>query len=470
MTGGWRSRWDRSPVTRAPRPRWRSARGRAGRDAPHPAGGLGMAPHGWVVFLIALCCCSGALGEVRISLPLQGHYRVGRYMPVRIRAVVEGAPRGATVQLRGSGLLTTSIALNEGRADGVVPALVLQSPLWHLQWEGPDQQGHALSLPLHELTETQRLVGLVDVDRAAAETLLGGKGLIAVRLEPEVFFSAPASAWSGLDAVVLTPAAYGRLAPAQRQVLLAGGVALAVWDSGSTAAPDAHWPWKKQPGGWIVRPIAGGPAGAGFSAAAYRPTYSWAAGWPAAFRAHIALAAVAFSLVVLLAMLLPGRWTLPLVLVIVAVAMTGFGIWRRDHSPLLHVDGTVHIDADGMVQRDHWFYQAAADVSEGGFAFADLTYPIFADAAHAAALHPRLVCRNDGRPAWIEYHLPHQARIALLTRSVVPDGASVDLQPARPSGLRALVQALYLTPGHVLAGQTSAPDATWPTLIVQQHR
>jgi hypothetical protein len=421
---------------------------------------------GWV-FLLALGFCTAAFGEVRLALPLQGHYRVGRYMPVQIRA--QGMD-GSAVQLSGSGLLSTSMALSDGRGEGIVPALVLQSPLWQLQWAGPDGQEHAVGLPLHELSADQHLIGALDVERSAAEALFPNQHAIVVRLDPDTFFSAPAVAWTSLDALLMTRAGFERLGAAQRETLLAGGVDLAVMGEGSAAPPDGVWPWQKRGEWWVMAARLGGPASARFNVEAYQPTYSWAGEWPGGFRGRIGLAAAGLSILILLAALLRPGWALPLAGASVVVGMVLIGLWRAHHSPLLHVEGRVEVVLDGLIQRDQWFYQSAPDATAGGFAFDGLTYPVFADAAHAASLHPRLVCRSDGRPAFFDYRLPAQARIALLQRSIAPGAAPAALSPAGPSGLRELVRALYLTPGHALAGQIPAPQATWPTLVIQGHR
>src|SRR4029453_2253815 len=74
---------------------------------------------------IVFCICAGlaaapATGDVTISLPLQGFYRPGQYMPVR--ASVTPDPASADhLQIEGDATMATRLALVGGRAGAVVP-------------------------------------------------------------------------------------------------------------------------------------------------------------------------------------------------------------------------------------------------------------------------------------------------------------------------------------------------------------
>src|SRR4051812_14535153 len=59
------------------------------------------------------------VGPVRISFPLEGHYRVGRYMPVRVAAAA--ARPGASITLAADGAVPTELEPGGGKADTVVP-------------------------------------------------------------------------------------------------------------------------------------------------------------------------------------------------------------------------------------------------------------------------------------------------------------------------------------------------------------
>ena len=63
--------------------------------------------------------------EAAFSLPLQGHYRVGRYMPVHVSAQTDSANDPLT--LRATGALTTEIETAHGHIDGIVPWLSIRT-------------------------------------------------------------------------------------------------------------------------------------------------------------------------------------------------------------------------------------------------------------------------------------------------------------------------------------------------------
>lgn len=427
-----------------------------------------------VAFALAIALCSTLLGDVTVTLPLQGHYRAGRYMPVHVAGTAEaGTSDAASIEISGDGVLSTAMPATGDYIEATLPVLVLQSHLENLQYTWTDGRPHRLAAPLHELSNDERLIAVMDVDPADAVRLFPGNRPIVIPLDMQTFTIAPAVAWTSLDALVLTAADLSRLSRDQQDILLAGGVALAIPARIGESPPDKRPLWQYQDRFWVMRAMLAGPRGASFNADAYAPTYSWVAQWPTSFRLRILLAVSVMSLIVLLISLW-RRWLAAVLIVITLLAaMALFGWWRARHTPLLAIDGTVRVISHAAIQRDHWSYQAAPDATGGGFAFASLTYPIFAGRNHANMLDMSLICNAVGHPLVLEYHLPRSARIAMLSRSFdsspVTAATSPALAPAAPSGLRELVRAVYLRPGYNLAGQVAGhpPSGTWPTLVIE---
>src|SRR5947208_11709610 len=77
----------------------------------------------WLLgFLLPMHFCNAA-APVDVSFPLEGHYREGRYMPVRVGVVDAGT---GTVTLTADGALATDLPVSAGRTDVVVPWLALR--------------------------------------------------------------------------------------------------------------------------------------------------------------------------------------------------------------------------------------------------------------------------------------------------------------------------------------------------------
>src|SRR5437868_8469027 len=129
-----------------------------------------------MVMLIA----SAARAEVRASLPLEGAYRTGRYMPVRLVVTNEA---GSEITLRARGALPTQLALSGGKADAVIPLLTTSSSVSDVRWSGADGVEHALDLRMRALGDDERLVALAGADPASARALFPDKKVIAVPLD-----------------------------------------------------------------------------------------------------------------------------------------------------------------------------------------------------------------------------------------------------------------------------------------------
>src|SRR5579859_2103184 len=172
-----------------------------------------MAQHVRLMVLLGLALAMPrAAGGVEVSLPLEGHYRPGKFLPIRIAHAA-----GAEVQISAPGCLTTVIG-NPGEGEIMAPFLAVSDSV-------ALQVLNAAPLGLKPLGEGQRLVVTADADGAVAREMFVGDELIIVPLDMNRPLLEPVSAWTGVDAVVLSPPARARLSDRQIPILLAGGVA-----------------------------------------------------------------------------------------------------------------------------------------------------------------------------------------------------------------------------------------------------
>src|SRR5579864_6347742 len=250
------------------------------------------------MLLLLLCGLHEAGAGVNVSLPLEGYYRVGRYMPVRVATTQPGA-----FTLQAGGTMPTQIALPAG-GDAIVPWLAVSESAGQADWSIAGAVNQSIDLPLRALRDDERLVATASQDPSAAATLFPGMKIVAVPLDLSRPLLQPAQAWECLDAVVLSEGAAARVTEPQRQLLLAAGVALVIH---CPQRPDSRWPWQHRGDCWILKLPSGGPS-AIVEPAAYGPTYEWERGWPAPFRRAVLLAGLLFCILAAAAMLWRSRY------------------------------------------------------------------------------------------------------------------------------------------------------------------
>lgn len=415
--------------------------------------------------VLILLLCAAASAQVKVSLPLNGHYRPGKYMPVRVVATLDNA-NSAAVTLSGTrgsapDVLPTVLPLIDGRADAIVPLLPLRSPVYQITWSVDDGPVRPVAVPLHALSEDQKLVGFTAIDMEIARAIFPEHRIIPMQLDPADPLPGPAAAWETLDAVVFDSGAH--VSDARCQALLANGTSIVVR---SSTQPDTRWPWRQVGDCWVLAPRLLGPR-AVISEDAYRPTYSWLAGWPRSFRTRIVLAGVLFSLAAILLCLWRWAWLAVVPLAAVAVALVAW--WRVEQSPLLQVSGAVIIHSSELTQTDRWFYQTSPDPLPAGFAIATLTHPFFASPSHARGIDMTLTCRNDGTPIAFAYQLPPKQRLAFCARQVTPPARPpADLMQPVLTPLRTFVRQLYEQHDTTLLGELPGTTADeWPGVVMQ---
>src|ERR1041384_660037 len=147
--------------------------------------------------------------HIQVTLPLQGHYRPGQYMPVRLAGTSDRATAHATLRIDGTDLLPLVLPIPNSQVDAIVPLLALRVPILQIKWTIADDPPHLVRAPLHLLAEDERLVGFTAIDLAFARPLFPGRRIIPISLDPIDPLPGPPAAWEALNAVVFdSPSAF----------------------------------------------------------------------------------------------------------------------------------------------------------------------------------------------------------------------------------------------------------------------
>jgi hypothetical protein len=342
------------------------------------------------ILLLSILLVSSAAAE--ISLPLEGYYRPGAYMPV-----ASGGERGAMLRAPGG------VATQAGATPGVLPVLVLSATADHL--ERGDQK-----VPLHALAADQRLVGCATRDDALLPLLFPSNPIVTIQLNPENPLPGSPLAWDSLDVLVTDAIDAKLIAP-----LLATGMTIAVR---SDAPPDKLWPWKRLGDAWVLRPPADQPLT--IDESAYEPTYAWQPAHSAATRQLVFIVAVLASCAMLGIALWRSRWSLPALVLFAGLFCAGISVWRVKHTDVMTM--TREGRTTGQITcTDRWTFQMSPTATKAEMKFDGITWPVFASAAHAESVHCVLECDATGNPSRFVYDLPSNARMAFVTREILKD-------------------------------------------------
>jgi hypothetical protein len=397
-----------------------------------------------IVVVLGLLAFFPAAGLADLSLPLNGNYRLGRYMPVRFSG------SGSQILISADGAVTTEITDAIG---GVAPFLIYRSPV----------RGASFSQPLHELSADERLIGFTTDASDIGKVLFPGETVIPVQLDGAAPIPGPTTAWESLDALVLDSS--GKLTSDQITALLAGGTAIAVKaDSPTSSAPDTTWPWALEHGFWVLH--APPALSAQASDAAYQPVAGWDQGEPSVYRRHIVLLAVVFA-VLLLGIALLRTWWSPLIAVALAAAAVIFvPMWDAMQSPISTKSGTVCVQGTPAV-ADTWVYQGAYRDCENRLRYSGLAIPILPESG--GPQNVTLQCNTVGIPLGFGFHLPANTPGVFVFRAVLP--APPALAPAQPitTPLRMLLPQYYAGAPLGEIASTDDPVARltqWPALVV----
>lgn len=427
-------------------------------DHPHLRGAISAS----LIFCL-IAVASRASAEVSLSLPLQGHYRVGRYMPVRLTTTNETG----IITINAAWAMPTSITVTAG-TDVIVPWLATSTPPKNVHWSMNGLAPHVIDSPISVAGDDEKLVGFAGVPPGDIAALFPGNRIVPVALDLSRPLLEPAQAWEALDAIVLTPAALARLDENHRAMLVASGMTLAVR---TDAAPDVRWPWEQLGKYWVLRHDISGPTTA-IVPLAYLPTYGWERGWSASFRRSVIFIAILFCIFGAGVLLWRSRWSVLIFVVLCAITIGGFEAWYARQPPVLQLTGGVMTRQGRMSQFDLWTWQSPIRDSTVSFPAAGLTHPVFDTNRQVEQSQIHLDCTADGRPDRFTFHLEANQSLAFLTRLVRLHDKQLPLPPASRS-MGDFVSELYLRPGEHAAGQFEVNNpytgAATPVVLINRQ-
>jgi hypothetical protein len=392
--------------------------------------------------LVLLLLPFAARADITLSLPLEGYYRPGKYMPVQF----SGSGAGQ-LAIGDPANVQTFIPLAEN-ARGIAPAILLE-PASNLPWHNGDLGG---ALPLKLLSPQQRLIGFTTPDPTSAQTLFPDRDLIPVRLDPANLLPGPVAAWGILDALLLDSSA--RLTREQISILLAGGTTIAIR---SSEPPDKDWPWEKRGDLQILHLDLAGPRWGGENIFPFDPVAGWQADWPASFRRRIFLYAVIFSILAAGASLIRLKYSGLIVVAGSILAVILLAIWWHGRSAVLEKSAMVSIVSPTLTQTDAWSCRASASPADASTPWDVLTWPFFEEKTWPY-LHLALHCKGDGSPDLFSFRCIPSFKIAFLSRVVdrqKPAGTPQAVLPDSPLFL--LRKRTYGMPNLNPLGQIPSP-------------
>ena len=405
------------------------------------------------LLLAVLLACSGqASADVQISLPLQGYYRPGRYLPLRVQVKNES---GRMLLIGGDGTVPTRMSLRDGAAQGVAPLLALSSSLDQVTWRTDSSSG-AAEQAMHALGADQMLVGVAAGDAESARRVFADKAVIPIRLDGADPLAGDAAAWSTLDAVVLDSGQAAAMGNERIAHLLAGGTAVIV----VAESMPGPWDWRKQGKYCVLSYQPAGPRGAGLNAPAYTAVAGWEADWPRAFRVRVIIYGLLTAMVLLAAGLLRGKWAAVAGVFVSIIAVVLLALWWTGKAAVLVREGDIAVLKDHWRQVDRWDYFAAAKHAAAWAPWAHVTWPVFEEEGDERRLGTTLRCAADGSPEGFEFRAATAIKAAFLSRLVSAGGAGTT-QPAVSEAAGPMVRLArraYLQPGDRIVSASPGND------------
>jgi hypothetical protein len=379
------------------------------------------------------------MAAVEVTLPLNGYWRPGKYIPLRVSA----RDAGPSIDITGDGIIPVRLPLRDGRFDGTIPLLVMSEP------RGIGER------PMRQLTAEQHIVGFTTIDLQFAQELFPGDTIIPIQLSPADLLPGPAIAWETLDAVVLDNA-ISNVTEEKLRELANCGVAIA---------------WRP---GEISKRTLVGPRFAADDLAPFAPVQGWAADWPLAFRRGILLGAIAFSIIAMGVGLMRFRHSAIILVLICASGTAGLWLWWKNRPTILTQCGSIIVRDGALAQHDLWIFQATASGSTSRMPWAGAMRPYFETKLDRLAMKPVLLCDEFGSPQQFEYHLLPGQKIGFLMRSFIPT-PQASLRETKSSSLERLAKRMYLREGLSIAGESDSLlrldlpkyGEQWPTLVIE---
>jgi hypothetical protein len=399
-------------------------------------------------FVISIVALNSLAQSPQISLPLEGYYRVGQYMPVRV------AGESGEVVLSASGAVPTRIAGTPSVQEAVAPLLLMTSGAAEIT---ATMNGQVVkSGPLRALAPDERLVGVTEGNEAFAASLFPGKKVITVPIDPQFPNPAAAPTWDALDAVVLDASAQTILAAPEN--VLANGTIIAIK---TAQAPQGDWEWEQRGEYWVLNKPVYGPTGAEIDLDDYAPSYGSEPEEGLPVRQLVVIGGALFALLVVGGTLLLRPRAGLIVTALLSIATAAIAIVATMHATAAEVSrGTVEIFSSPAEQTDTWRYlrswRQPAGCSESAFT---LIYPMLASASEIERFHLELQCRSNGAAEKFDLTLPPHYTIAWMDRTMRGNMPRPQLSPSTLTPFTQIVNDKYLSPSAKELGRDRDSDA-----------
>ncbi len=387
------------------------------------------------LLVISITTVNAAAQSLQLSFPLQGYYRAGEYMPVRV------VGESGDVILSASGAVPTRIAGVPPVQEAVAPLLLMTSNATEVTAQMNGQIVRAG--PLHALSPDERLVGVTEGNEAFAATLFPGKKVITVRVDPQFPNPASVPTWDALDAVVLDSAQ--TIFPVVDNVL-ANGTIIAIKTQQS---PESDWKWEHRGAYWVLNNPLYGPGGAEIDVDDYAPSFGLEPEEALAGRQLVVIGGALFGLLVVgAALLLRPRASL-VVIVALSIGTIAIAVVAPTNKKTQELSrGTVEIFSGSAQQLDGWRYFRSWRQPEAGSENAyGLMYPVLASDSEIERFQLELRCRSIGAPERFVFTLPPHYTIAWLDRSMRGNIPRPHVARSMQTPFTSLVNDKYLSQG-----------------------
>jgi hypothetical protein len=433
--------------------------------------------------LLAMLGCSATSNAAAVgftvTLPLEGYFRPGRYMPVHLKAEMPGDPADE-LRVLADQSVWAFVASEGSRIDAVVPLMPISAQVEQVSVNWTYHPGTEVDLPLHPLGENQRLVGFAGGGIGASDALKIARQLdaqsqwLAEPLDSWQPVAGIAECWETVDLMIFDAPTFGRIEGSKVAALVGGGVTLLVQ---SPRPPDAVWPWKAAMAGWwMLRYVPAGPQSATYNPQAYAAVSYFPGGLASSDRWRLVIYGVGIEAGMLLLVLI-GRRRLG---IFWAVALGGgfmgttvyLGSWQR---PSRMVQGSIEVVGPDITQNDAWAFETSPNEGYSRLRWIDGLHLVLSAPDQWAGIGARLVCFANGKPDVLFFNLMPNHKVAVYARRCGPHGPAAMPAGDGNSPMHILAKDLYLKKGDRILGQVSTTPLVgegylqsklWPTVVI----
>lgn len=440
---------------------------------------------GWPALFVAFVCLSAvdARGvDTSVTLPLDGYFHPGRYMPVRVVGEPPGGKGGAIVVTAQDSVWAAARSDAGEKIDGTMPMMPVGSDPRPVGWYWLNGAYHEAGA-LRPLTDRQKLVGYTDgvIDpaeamRVAAEVYPGAECIPHALNAAQPLPGSPAC-WEALDLVLLDGNVARRIGEQKFSCLVAAGVAFAVR---AETPPWPRWPWHKAAEGWwTIRHVPAGPAAATYLPDAYLPVTQFTGGWPAAIRWRYVLYGVAISLAFLLLALFRPRYLAAWAAALTLGTAIPLIVMHEHERPLRMAEGKIRVIGPELTQEDDWAYLTAPQRVFSRNRWVDTLKIVMAEPGMLAQINPRVECVANGDADSLAFDVLPNAKVALLCRRCGPQSPAIAPKPTADSPLQRLAKSAYVSPGDQILGETPTTALIteayyhveqWPAVVIRKGK